>query len=249
MDAHAICFDLKYCCRKTHILWLWVMAVTHPADLFVVPENQNRRRETQSEHPECHQHPREHPAVGQRADTLRPHYRHQPVETHQHDQKYGSVHVGTAEVEQDFAQHQAENPTALKQINYEERRQQHEEAVGEGEVQDQEGGDGATPCSGQDAPDDEDVPGDADKEHEAEDHRASDRSTAVAQDRLTTSSHVLSETGRDKWTGGLVVVQGHLGNLKVKRKERFVSYSGCLACLHMVVASQHYTPLLVSSLE
>lgn len=112
LDLHVICFELKRKesdkSEKTHILMVSVLAVAQDnliADIESLisdlesPENQNGCRESQSENPESRQHPREHPAVRQRADALRPHYCHQPVETHQHDQKYGSIHVGAAEVE------------------------------------------------------------------------------------------------------------------------------------------------------
>lgn len=67
---------------------------------------------------------------------LRPHHGHQPVEAHQCDQEDGGVHVGAAEVIQDLAHGQAEDPGPLEEVDDKERCEQHEHAVCAGQVED-----------------------------------------------------------------------------------------------------------------
>lgn len=98
---------------------------------------------------------------------MRPHHGHQPVQAHQRDQEDGGVHVGAAEVIQDLAHGLAEDPGALDEVDDEERREQHEHAVCAGQVENKRGGDRGASRSCHDAPDDEEVAGNAEEEGDA----------------------------------------------------------------------------------
>lgn len=103
------------------------------------------------------------------AETLRPHHGHQPVQAHHRDQKDGGVHVGAAEVIQDLAHGQTEVPAPLDEVDDEKRREHHEHAVCAGQVKDKRAGDRAATHSSHDAPDDEEVTGNAQDEGDTKD--------------------------------------------------------------------------------
>lgn len=100
------------------------------------------------------------------------HDSHQPVHAHQGDEEDGGVHVDIAQVEQAFAQGIPEDPGLHGQVDDEEDGEGHEAAVGTGQVEDEERGDRAPPDACQDAPDDEEVAGDAQEEDQAQDEGA-----------------------------------------------------------------------------
>lgn len=98
-----------------------------------------------------------------------PHHRNQPMQAHQRDEEDGGVHVSVAQVKQPLAHEVAKVPVLPGQINYEEDGQAYEKAVGTREVEDEEGGNGASAGTGQDAPNDEEVSWDAEEEDQAQD--------------------------------------------------------------------------------
>ena len=117
------------------------------------------------------------------------------MHAHQGDQEDGRVHVGVAQVEQGLAQGVTEDPRLLGQVGDEEDGEDHEEAVGTRQVEDEDGGDWASSDTRQDAPDDEEVARDAQEADQAEDEGAEGRGEVVAHDAV--ALWVLSEVHHD----------------------------------------------------
>lgn len=156
--------------------------VTHSRVVFVfdVSKHQNGHGQSQSQDPDHHKCPDYSLALAEGGEMLRPHHSHQPVQAHQGDQEDGGVHVGAAEVIQDLAHGYAEDPGPLDEVDDEERREHHEHAICTGQVEDKRGGDrvASRPCN--DAPDGEEVAGNADEEGDGEDQSSYDGSFPAA---------------------------------------------------------------------
>lgn len=112
------------------------------------------------------------------------HHNHHPVHAHQRDQEDGGVHVGVAQVEEAFTHDGAEHPRLLGQVDDEEDGEGHEEAVSTGQVEDEQGGDRTSADARQDAPDDEEVAGDAQNEDQAEDEGTQGCGEVIAHDAV-----------------------------------------------------------------
>lgn len=108
------------------------------------------------------------------------HHDHHPVHAHQRDHKDWGVHVGVAQVEQDFTHGFTEDPRLFGQVDDEEDGEGHEEAICTRQVKDEEGGDRALFDACHDAPDDEEVARDAHKEDQAEDQSTQDCGAVTA---------------------------------------------------------------------
>lgn len=162
--------------RTTYIFGFCVVVYAEQALILHLwlPENQNRQSQNKDQQPLSHKDRQDDLAPGERMDTMGPPHSHKPVEAHQHYQHDGGVHVGVAQVEQQLAHHSAEHPALLGHVDQEKHGEAHDGAVGAGQVQDQQGGDGALPSAGQDAPDDEEVPWDTQEEDYYKDDGADD---------------------------------------------------------------------------
>lgn len=106
------------------------------------------------------------------------------MHAHHHDEKDGGVHVGVAQVEDEFTHGVTKYPLLHGQVDDEEDGEGHDEAVRTCQVEDEDGGDGESLGSCQDAPYDEQVAGDAQEENQAEDECAYGRGEVVADHTL-----------------------------------------------------------------
>lgn len=159
------------------------------------------------QHPHANDHPPHHLPADLGGQSPRQHHDHQPVHAHQRDQEDGGVHVGVAQVEQAFTHGVAEHPRLLGQVDDEEDGEGHEEAVGTRQVEDEEGGDRASFDASQDAPDDEEVAGDAQEEDQAQDEGTQGRGEVIAHDAVVFV--VLCAVGRRNQEGK--IGDGHDG--------------------------------------
>lgn len=124
------------------------------------------------QHPDHGQQPHHGFPSADASHPLWPEHRQHPVDAHHHDELDGGVHVEQAQVEEDLAHGLAERPVLGNQVGDEERRESHQGAVGDGQVEDDEGGDGVSLGTGEDAPDDEEVSRETQQEDDAQDERA-----------------------------------------------------------------------------
>lgn len=106
------------------------------------------------------------------------------MHAHQCDQEDGGVHVGVAQVEQDFTHDVTKHPCLLGQVDDEEDGEGHEAAVGARQVEDEEAGDRASLDACHDAPDDEEVARDSQEEDQAEDEGTQGRGDVIAHSAL-----------------------------------------------------------------
>lgn len=143
------------------------------------------------QHPHAHDHPLHDLLAKQRRHFPGQHQDHHPVHAHQRDQKDGGVHVGVAQVVDAFAHDVAEHPRLLGQVDDEEDGEGHEEAIGTCQVEDEEGGDRASSDACQDAPDDEEVAGDAQEEDQAEDEGTQGCGEVIAHNAGFLRAHVI----------------------------------------------------------
>lgn len=84
----------------------------------------------------------------------------------------GGVHVGQAQVEEDLAHHLLEDPLLKNEVDDKERCEGHDGAISDGQVEDEQRGNGLLTSACQDAPDDKEVPWNTQEEDEAEDEGA-----------------------------------------------------------------------------
>lgn len=143
--------------------------------VFMVYSHVSKHQRGQGDHHDQHPHAHDHPPHHLPADPVQfpwKQHGHHPVHAHQRDEKDGGVHVGVAQVEEAFTHEVPKDPRLLGQVDDEEDGESHEGAIGAGQVEDQDGGDRAVPDAGQDAPDDEEVTGDAQEDDDAEDEGA-----------------------------------------------------------------------------
>lgn len=155
--------------------------------VFVLPHVSKHQRgdgNHHHQHPHAHDHPPHNLPADQGGHSPRQHHGNHPVHAHQRDQKDGGVHVGVAQVEQAFAHGVTKDPRLLGQVDDEEDGEGHEEAVGTRQVEDEDGGDRASPDARQDAPDDEEVARDAQEEDQAEDEGAHGRGEVIAHNAV-----------------------------------------------------------------
>lgn len=115
------------------------------------------------------------------------------MQAHEHDQEDGGVHVGVAQVEDGLAHEVAVHPRLLGQVDDEEDGEGHEEAVGACQVEDENGGDRTVFDAGQDAPDDEDVAGDAQEEDHAQDEGTEGCGEVIAHDAWILKGGVIGD--------------------------------------------------------
>lgn len=208
------------------MLWQRVIGRTHqpgfPADIVLPHDAEDGRGdgEHHHQHPHDADHPDHHLPAEARRDAARQHQHHHPVHAHQHDEEDGGVHVGVAQVEDGLAHEVAVEPGLLGQVDDEQDAEGHDEAVGAGQVEDEDGGDRAVLDAGQDAPDDEEVAGDAQQEDHAEDEGAQGRGVVVAH-----HARVLGEAA---------VASRHVGGSFLKPEEGETGRVGaCLICLSL----------------
>lgn len=168
------------------------------------PEDDRRKRGDHHHHPHHRQHPQYSPPAGDNADTLRPQHCHQPVQAHEHDELDGGVHVDQTQVEEDLAHHIPKHPLLHNQVDDEERGESHQRAVGDGQVEDEEGGDGLLSGTCQDAPDDEEISREAQEKDEAQDEGADGGASRVTHNGLISCTG-----GRGDAQGGRAVTLGH----------------------------------------
>lgn len=187
---------------RAHVSCFVVLVVVLPD----VAKHQRGDGNDHHQHPRAHDHPPHDLHGDEGGRPPRQHHRHEPVHAHQHDQEDGGVHVGVAQVEQAFAHDVAEDPRLLGQVDDEEDGDGHERAVGERQVEDEEGGDRASSGASQDAPDDEDVAGDAHEEDQAEDEGAQGGGEVVAHHAVIFHVRVIGGGGEEGADG-----VGHAG--------------------------------------
>lgn len=165
------------CTHQSCIIFLIVV-------LSDVSKHNRGDRNHQHQQPHAYDHlPHDLPADQERHSPGKHQDRH-PVHAHQCDQKDGSVHVGVAQVEEAFTHETTKHPCLHGQVDNEEDGEGHEEAVGTRQVEDEQGGDRPSPDACQDAPDDEEVAGDAQEEDQAEDEGAQDCGEVIAHDAV-----------------------------------------------------------------
>lgn len=175
----------------THVLCQCVIGRTHqPGFPFVsdvlphVAEHSRGDGEHHHQHPHDHDHPDHHLPAEPGREAAGQHQHRHPVEAHQHDEEDGGIHVGVAQVEDGLAHEVAVHPGLLGQVDDEQDAEAHDEAVRAGQVEDEDGGDRAVLDAVQDAPDDEEVAGDAQQEDHAQDEGAQGRGVVVAHHAL-----------------------------------------------------------------
>lgn len=145
-----------------------------------VSKHQRGNSDEHHQHPRAPDHPPHHLLAHQGGEAHRHHHGNHPVHAHQRDEEDGGVHVGVAQVEQAFAHGVSKHPRLHGQVDDEEDGEDHEEAVCTRQVEDEEGGDRALFDASQDAPDDEEVSGDAQEEDQAEDEGSQRRGEVIA---------------------------------------------------------------------
>lgn len=114
------------------------------------------------------------------------------MHAHQHDEEDGGVHVGVAQVKDGLAHEVAVHPGLLGQVDDEQDAEEHDEAVGAGQVENEDGGDRAALDARQDTPDDEEVAGDAQQEDHAQDEGTKGRRVVVAHHTVVLDGGVAS---------------------------------------------------------
>lgn len=166
-----------------------------------VPKNKRGDSNDHHQHPHAYDHPPHNLPAGHPGHSSWKHQNHQPVHTHQCDEKDGCVHVGVAQVEQAFAHDVAKVPRLPGEVDDEEDGEDHEKAIGKCQVEDEDGGDWASSDACQDAPDNEEVARDAQEEDQAEDEGAQGCGEVIAHN---TAILWLYGCGIDRqmWGGG-----------------------------------------------
>lgn len=129
-----------------------------------VSKHQRGQRNHHDQHPHAHDHSR-HNLSADPVQVPWKQHGHHPVHAHQRDQEDGGVHVDVAQVEEAFAHEVSKDPRLLGQVDDDEDGEGHQGAVGARQVENQDGGDRAMPDARQDAPDNEEVTGDAQEEN------------------------------------------------------------------------------------